>query len=189
MPDKDSIRRPILEKRSALSPEILEKAKKAAAEKLLLTEEYIKAKTIMIYMDFRNEVPTGMIIDQILASDKKLVLPLTNQDFCIIPYEIPKTGTVFDCLTISKYGIAEPNPSICKESDLASIDLVVVPGSVFDQYENRMGYGKGCYDKFFSDPLLKAFKLGLAYDFQVLQCIPSEPYDVKMDKILTITTV
>jgi 5-formyltetrahydrofolate cyclo-ligase len=188
MPDKNSLRKQILEARAALTPDILGQARKTAAERLMLMEEYIRANTVMVYMDYRNEVPTGSIIGQIRRSGKKLVLPLTDSGFCIIPYEIPNEGELSDYLAVSRLGIAEPDPSRCRKADPASIDLVVIPGSVFDQYENRIGYGKGCYDKFL--PLLqpKAFKLGLAYDFQVLQCIPADPTDIKMDKILTVGT-
>ncbi|HVI43084.1 MAG TPA: 5-formyltetrahydrofolate cyclo-ligase [Anaerovoracaceae bacterium] len=189
MPDKDSIRKQILEKRISLAPRILDKAEKTAAEKLALMEEYQNANTVMLYMDFRNEVPTGMIIEQIRSSEKNLILPLTDKNFNIIPYVIPKEGNLFDYLVTSDYGIAEPNPSACKEADSESIDMVIVPGSVFDQYENRIGYGKGCYDRFLTVHIPKAFKLALAYDFQVLPCIPANPTDVKMDKILTVGTL
>jgi len=188
MPDKTAIRKQILEKRAALPRSILDRTRKTAADKLIASEEYKNADTVMVYMDFRNEVPTGAIIEQIRSSGKKLVLPLTDKNFNIIPYEIPGTGELSDYLTISAFGIAEPNPEVCTETDPASIDLVIIPGAVFDQYENRIGYGKGCYDRFL--PLLppEAFKLALAYDFQILPCIPAGPADIKMDKILTLST-
>lgn len=189
MPDKITIRKQILEKRALLTPNILDKAGKTAAEKLILMEEYINAHTVMVYMDFRNEVPTGAIIEKIRCSGKKLILPLTDKDFKLIPYEIPQEGRLSDYLFTSAYGIAEPNPELCKEADPNSIDLVIVPGSVFDQYENRIGYGQGCYDRFLSAQEQKSFKLALAYDFQVLPCIPADPTDVKMDKILTLGTL
>ena len=188
MPDKNTIRKIVLEKRDSLTSEILERSGTAAAEKLALRQEYANANTVMVYMDFRNEVPTGSIIEQIRASEKQLVLPYTDQEFNIIAYEIPKQGNLSDYLVTSRFGIAEPNPVVCREADLSSIDLVVVPGTVFDLYENRIGYGKGCYDKFFSVLPGHTFKLALAYDFQVLQCIPADPTDVKMDSILTINT-
>lgn len=189
MPDKITIRKQVLEKRALLAPNILDKAGKTAAEKLILMEEYINAHTVMVYMDFRNEVPTGTIIEKIRCSDKKLILPLTDKDFKLIPYEIPQEGRLSDYLITSAYGIAEPNPKLCKEADPNSIDLVIIPGSAFDQYENRIGYGKGCYDRFLTAFSKKAFKLALAYDFQVLPCIPAGPTDVKMDKILTLGTL
>lgn len=188
MPDKNTIRKAILEKRASLTHEILTRSGTAAVEKLALREEYVNADTVMVYMDFRKEVPTGLIIDQIRSSEKKLILPYTDQNFNIIAYEIPKEGNLSDYLVTSAYGIAEPDPAVCRKADLNSIDLVVIPGTVFDLYENRIGYGKGCYDKFLSILPSSTFKLALAYDFQVLQCIPADPTDVKMDSILTIST-
>lgn len=188
MPDKSTIRQQILERRASLDLQIIERAGKTAADKLAVMEEYKSAETIMAYMDFRNEVPTGPIIEMIRTSGKKLVLPLTDKNFNIIPYGIPEGKTLFDYLNISPLGIAEPDPGLCEEADPESIDLVIIPGSVFDQYENRMGYGKGCYDRFLTALAPKAFKLALAYDFQVLPCIPADPTDVKMDKILTLGT-
>ncbi len=188
MPDKNSLRNQILQKRAALSPDILEKSRETSAQLLFQSEEYARANTVMVYMDFRSEVPTGKIIDEILASGKKLVLPLTDSAFHIIPYEMPKEGNLSDYLTTSKYGIAEPDPALCKEADRASIDLVVIPGSVFDRNQNRIGYGKGCYDQFLPTLSKNVVKLALAYDFQVLPSIPSSPTDVKMDRILVIPT-
>lgn len=188
MPDKISIRKQILEKRASLPLSIVDRARKSAADRLIIMEEYLNADTVMVYMDFRKEVPTGSIIEQIRSSGKKLVLPLTDNNFNIIPYEIPGAGRLTDYLTISSFGIAEPNPSVCEQASPDSIDLVIIPGTAFDQYENRIGYGKGCYDRFLISLPPGAFKLALAYDFQVLPCIPSDPADVKMDKILTLST-
>lgn len=171
-----------------MSPGVLDRAGIAAAEKLVIMEEYINAHTVMAYMDFRNEVPTGRIIEQIRRSGRTLILPFTDKHFRLIPFEIPLEGNLSDYLVTSAYGIAEPDLSACKEADAESVDLVIIPGSVFDQYENRMGYGKGCYDRFLAGLPQKAFKLALAYDFQVLPCIPADSTDVKMDKILTVST-
>lgn len=186
--DKHTIRKQILERRSALTCEILDLAGKTAAEKLALTEEFRKAKTVMLYMDFRNEVPTGNIIDMIRSSDKVLILPYTNSAFMIIPYEIPNTGSLKDYLFQSGFGISEPDPALCREADPMSIDLIVIPGSVFDINNNRIGYGKGCYDRFLPKLHGSACKIALTYDFQVLPSVPAGPADVKMDKILIINT-
>lgn len=188
MSDKSAIRKQILEKRDALAPALVEAAGESAAEKLMRMSEFSSANTVMVYMDFRNEVPTGRIIQMIRSAGKNLVLPLTDKHFQLIPYEIPAEGVLSAFLITSAYGIAEPDPASCKEADPMSIDLVVIPGSAFDQYENRIGYGKGCYDRFLPALRPDAFKLALAYDFQVLPCIPADPTDVKMDKILTIGT-
>jgi 5-formyltetrahydrofolate cyclo-ligase len=142
MPDKLSIRKRVLEKRDSLTPDILERASKTAAEKLIAMEEYIHANTVMVYMDIRNEVPTGRIIDEIRRSGRKLVLPLKTKDFRLMLYHIPNEGNLNDYLAVSGFGIPEPDPALCREADPSALDLIIIPGSVFDQFGNRIGYGK-----------------------------------------------
>lgn len=183
--DKNIIRNEILAQRSALEHCFIKDTEEITLKKLVQLEVYQKANTVMLYMDFRNEVPTGKLISDVIASGKRLVLPLTDKDFDIIPYEIiSRNGSIADSLSISPLGISEPNPVFCTVIDPSVIDLVIIPGVAFDNSGNRLGYGKGCYDKFL--PLLRkdAFKLGLAYDFQVIECIPTAPTDIKMDSIL-----
>lgn len=189
MHDKLAIRKQVLKKRDSLSSELIDLARESAEERIMLMNEYRNAKTVMVYMDFRSEVPTGGIIGQIRSAGKTLVLPFTDQAFRIIPYEIPGEGELTDYLRISAYGISEPNPAACKEADPKIIDLIIIPGSAFDHDKNRMGYGKGCYDRFLPTLRPDVYKLALAYDFQVLPRIPAEPTDVKMDGILTIETL
>lgn len=187
--DKKSLRKQILSRRSELGPEELKYAGEDALDKLIALESFDRAKTVMLYMDFRKEVPTGNLIDHVVSSGKTLVLPLTDKNFEIIPYKIDFSKVPFkDLLKTSSFGVSEPNPEYCAVIDPQEIDLVIVPGSVFDESNNRIGYGKGCYDRFL--PLLRAgvSKIALAYDFQVLKSIPSDPSDVKMDGILKVST-
>jgi 5-formyltetrahydrofolate cyclo-ligase len=184
---KNNIRKQILEARSKLTPAQMNAAEEQALQKLLMMDVYRNSRVIMLYHDFRKEVPTEKLIAAVRDSGRSLILPLTDPDFQIIPYEIPKELPLSSALKTSPMGISEPDPQICSVVKPEIIDLVIVPGSAFDQSGNRMGYGKGCYDRFL--PLLqeKAFKLGLAYEFQVLDVIPAEPVDVKMDEILAVS--
>jgi 5,10-methenyltetrahydrofolate synthetase len=193
--NKHVIRKEILAKRANIRQNALSEAEEAALNKLIPTEQYRNSKVVMAYMDFRNEVPTGKIIRRILSDGKKLVLPLTDSNFTIIAYEIDSKsknkkkdpGKSFEDFFIeSAYGISEPNPALCAAIDPSLIDLVIIPGSAFDRSGNRIGYGKGCYDRFL--PLLRkdSYKIALAYDFQVLEQIPTDPADVKMDEIITV---
>lgn len=186
---KNELRATVLSRRNLLSEEQLAYAKAAALEKLLLHSPYQSAQTIMVYMDFRKEVPTALILEHILASGKRLVLPLTDENFSIVPYEIPSSDLSAEkekFFTTSKMGISEPNPEQCIQIAPEQIDLVIVPGAAFDRQGNRIGYGKGCYDRFL--PLLRndIEKIGLAYDLQLLPQIPAEPQDVKMDEVLVV---
>ena len=80
---------------------------------------------------------------------------------------------------LSEFGIAEP---VGEEISPSKIDLIIVPGSVFDSQNNRIGYGKGFYDKFLRETT--AFKVGVCFNFQKVNEIPAEPHDIKMDIVL-----
>lgn len=184
---KDTIRHRVLSRRNNLDPDMLAFAETEILEKITQRDDYQYAKTVMIYMDFRQEVPTGKLINHILASGKRLVLPLTDSTFTIIPYEIIAENHIYrNYLKQSSFGIFEPDPALCKTIPPQEIDLVLIPGAAFDQEGNRIGYGKGCYDRFL--PLLRqdAVKLALAFDFQLLDQIPAGPTDIKMDGIITV---
>jgi len=183
--NKKSLRAQMIAKRDLLKPDYIYAAEEAALKKLVSKEAYQQAETVMLYMDFRNEFPTGKLISNIISSGKTLVLPLTDKDFTITPYAIPsQNGTITDFLKISSLGILEPNPDYCTAIDPKMIDLVIVPGVAFDQSGNRLGYGKGCYDHFLPKLRKDTVKLALAYDFQILESIPTDSNDIKMDDIL-----
>lgn len=185
--EKKAIRKEALAKRNALQSDEIIAAGISVLKDILPLEQYQKAETLMLYMDFRNEVPTGPLIAHAISVGKKLVLPLTDENFNIVPYEVlPEAGSIEKSLKISSFGIFEPNPEICREADPKSIDMVIVPGVAFDWKGNRLGYGRGCYDRFL--PLLRqeAFKLGLAHQVQLVQSLPADPSDIPMDGVTIV---
>lgn len=190
---KNNIRKQILAKRASLNPDFIHSYEVSALERLLQCNAFHSAKQIMLYMDFRNEAPTKLLIEASLEAGKKLVLPYTDTNFHIIPFEIPnlglsRQGSLIPCLQHylkqSPMGILEPNTMLCPEANPLEIDLILVPGVAFDTQGNRLGYGKGCYDEFLPKLRPDALKLGLAYDFQILEYLPHEPRDWKVDGLL-----
>lgn len=185
--DKKSIRKEILSKRGALKAETLLDAGLTALKDISSLDQYQNAKTLMVYMDFRGEVPTDILIAHALSLGKKLVLPLTDKDFNIIPYEVvPKDDSIEDSLSLSSFGILEPNPKVCKLADPSTIDMVIVPGVAFDLTGNRLGYGKGCYDRFLPKLRPEVFKLGLAHQVQLVRELPTDDTDIRMDAITIV---
>ncbi len=85
-------------------------------------------------------------------------------------------------LTTGSYGIEEPTGELF--TDYAAIDFVAVPGVAFDNAGNRLGRGKGYYDRLL--PRLTAFKAGICFPFQLVKEVPAEPFDIRMDTIITI---
>lgn len=186
---KSRLRNEILKNRILLNTEELARSSEELLKKVTALPEYVQASRIMIYADFRKEVPTGLLMDRILQDGKRLVLPLTDKAFQIIPYELPAGLTEWrDHLIPSSFGVPEPDPGFWLSADPKTIDLVLIPGSVFDEKGGRIGYGKGCYDRFLPTLEPGVPKIALAYDFQMVPTVPVDDKDVTMDKILTITT-
>lgn len=171
---KKSLRKEILEKRDNLGG-IKEKSR-IIKEKLFNSEEYQNSKTVMFYVSFISEVYTHDMIKEALR-DKIVVVPKLKGN-CLIPCRIDS----FNELDFkNEYGILEP--SGVNGIDKDKIDLVIVPGVVFDKEGYRIGYGKGCYDIFLEG--MKSKKIGLAFDAQVVDALPTEKHDVRMDKTIT----
>jgi len=88
-------------------------------------------------------------------------------------------------LTTGDYGIPCPKKKCQRPVSCELVDLVIVPGVVFDERGYRLGYGKGFYDKFLGGLGKKVTTVGLAFDLQVIRKVPKKKHDVKLDKIVT----
>lgn len=143
------------------------------------TAAFMSAKVVLLYWSMPDEVQTHAFVNR-WYEKKVLLLPCVDgDDLRIRQYTGP------ECLVAGEqFGIGEPTGD--EWSALDAIDLIVVPGVAFDRRCNRMGRGRGFYDR-----LLKstphATKIGIAYDFQVLDEIPVEPFDVAMDTVISET--
>ena len=174
---KNQLKESILKKRNSLpKEEIIEKSKQIE-KNLLNLEYYNKSKTIMFFVSFNNEVNTHELLKKALK-DKTVVIPKVSH------HEIePSVIISLDNLVASgKFKILEPIETM--KIAYKNIDLILVPGIVFDKEGHRIGYGLGYYDKFLSK-VPKAIKIGLAFDFQVIDKIPREMHDVPVDFIVT----
>ena len=144
----------------------------------LLSHRRVKAaETILMYCSLPDEVATHEVLDTLVAMGKTVLLPVvtgeTTMQLCIY-----RDSTD---LETGAYNILEPTSEPFDR--LREIDVAVVPGMAFDSCCNRMGRGKGYYDRFL--PLLpQAYKIGVCFPFQRLDEIPATPFDVKMDEVL-----
>lgn len=174
---KNKLKESILEKRNSLpKEEIIEKSRKIH-DNLFNLEQYKKSKTVMFFVSFNSEVNTHEMIKDSLKN-KTVVVPK------VVHHEIePSIIIDFDNLVSSeKFGILEPIEAM--KIAYKNINLILVPGIVFDREGHRIGYGFGYYDKFLKKAP-KAFKIGLCFGFQVIDKIPREQHDVPVDMIVT----
>lgn len=150
---------------------------KAIMERFVCLNEYRAAKRIALYASFRNEVLTNGIFLHALSQGKEVFFPRVVRGVGLSFYRIEREGE----LSPGSYSILEPQSG--QEWDVRSMDLVVVPGVVFDVKGHRIGYGKGYYDRTLKD--FRGSVVGLAYEMQVLEEIPHYPHDVRIHLIVT----
>lgn len=176
--NKNEIRKINKELRNNISKDDIKDKSKKACEIFLNSSLYKNSDTVMIYFPLGNETDTSFIIEKIIKDKKTGVLPFTDiKTNEIIPIK-------FDEATIFKkgaFGILEP----VKKTEVLkkNINVAVIPGIAFDKTGQRVGFGKGYYDRFLKDT--EIIKVGFCYDFQVTDKIIADPFDIKMDYLIT----
>ncbi len=180
METKKELRKRILNIRNNMLLEDVEKNSSIIMGKIFNTDIYKQSKVVFTYMDFNKEVMTSKLIKQMLCEKKRVIIPYTDtMNTELIPSEITKEAD----LKLNSFGYYEPVSVM--PVDTEEIDLVIVPGVVFDKQLNRIGFGKGYYDRILIKLNPNAVKIAVAHDFQVLESIPTENHDIKMDMIIT----
>jgi 5-formyltetrahydrofolate cyclo-ligase len=162
----------MLERRNKLNSLEISKRSKSIQEFVINSEEFQTAKVVGVYFAFGSEVTTESIIERGKLLGKKIALPRVEEDK-ITFYELSSTKS----LIRGRFGIMEPPPY----GETSEIDILVVPGIAFDKKGNRLGYGKGFYDRLLSGK--RTFSIGLAYSFQLLENLPHDMYDKRLDAI------
>lgn len=181
--DKSEERKKILSIRNNLEPETVKQSSKIIIDKLTALDEYKDSNVVFIYMSFKNEVETFNLIEKMLSENKRVIIPYTDiKNTEIIPSEIK---SLKDDLVLNPFGYYEPVINKVKQIEVEELDLIIAPGVVFDEELNRIGFGKGYYDRILSKKRKDTKVIALAYEFQVVEEVPTEPHDIKMNMIIT----
>ncbi|HWL91624.1 MAG TPA: 5-formyltetrahydrofolate cyclo-ligase [Actinomycetota bacterium] len=173
---KGRIRKAVLGERDALPTEIREEMGDRVVERFLGLPEVQRAKTVMLFSTFGSEVPTRSLIERLHARGVVVALPrIEDGDLVAIAY------APGDPTTTTSFGAEEP---VGSPLDPTTIDVVAMPGVAFDRRGERIGYGRGYYDRFLRG--LPAFTAALAFDLQVLpEDLPTGRFDLPLDAIVT----
>ena len=173
---KNRLRKEIRNKRESMSREEIAEKSRIITRKFLNSDYYKNSNVIMSYISIKNEIDMKEINEKIISDGKKLILPVIEREN-IKSVQIDS----YENMEEKKFGVIEPISG--KEVDKSEIDLIIVPGVAFDIKGNRIGFGKGYYDRF-----LKGYsgkKIVLAYDFQVVENIDAEEHDERVEEIIT----
>jgi len=181
------LRKATLAARDAL-PAAERRAKSAAiAARLLARPEIKDSRHIMLYVSFRSEVETMDLLHRFLAGGKRLSLPFTHVQEKYLD-AIPITDP--DRQLVPGYcDIPEPSPEARKTiTSPEEIQAIILPGSVFDLRGGRFGYGGGFYDRYVLQAP-QAWRIGLAFDVQIVPEAPLQPHDQLLDLVITESRV
>ncbi len=173
--DKKDIRKQIKLLKKEHTKEQLAEQSSVIMGKIEAREDFAKAGIVMLYCSLPDEVQTMQFIEK-WRFKKQIILPTVVGDD-IIPVRLDNDTTFAE----GDFNIQEPqnNPYT------GDYDLIIVPGVAFDKNCNRLGRGRGYYDRFLCQhPNVK--KIGICFDFQLVDEIPTEPTDIKMDEIVSL---
>jgi 5-formyltetrahydrofolate cyclo-ligase len=177
---RSSIRKETLAIRSEI-PENIRKAYSRLIEDHFFAQYSSQVSSLHSYISYKSEVDTSGIIKRLLKNGTDISIPyldsITSEQFTSVIFKS------FDKLVEGPYGIMQPVSPI--NANISSLEYALVPLAAFDGFGNRLGYGKGYYDRFLSQLPRTTLKVGLAYSIQEVDEIPSETHDVPLDLIIT----
>lgn len=178
MKEKARIRKKILKIRKKIGKKTVDANSAEILDKLFRLREFCRAKKVMFYSSFANEVSTTKMIEKSLELKKQIFLPKILKDK-IVPVQIYNLKE----LVLGKFGILEPSAAMNRRFAPADLDVIIVPGVAFDKNCNRIGFGKGYFDRFLKTQ--KATTIGLAHNFQIVKKIQAKKFDVPTDFVIT----
>jgi len=177
---KEEFRNNILSARKSLSIEEKNVLDDKIYKKLISSQYYNNCNIVFVYVSFGKEVDTLKIISKLLEDNKVVCVPkVINKKDGMKAIRINS----LDELKVGYYNILEPTG--IEEVDPENIELCLIPGLAFDNKGGRIGYGGGFYDRFLCRVSSKTKLIALAYKFQILEDIPMDDYDIRIQGIIT----
>ncbi|WP_459499429.1 5-formyltetrahydrofolate cyclo-ligase [Bacillus sp. C1] len=178
--EKVRLRKKIVEKMNSLSKEQHKTLSEQIVFSLYKQQEWREAETIGITLSMEHEVNTYAIIEQAWREGKKVTVPKCNRETRTMTF---REITNFEQLETVYMSLREPIPALTKEVETNEMDLLFVPGVAYTRRGERIGYGGGYYDRYLLE--YKKKTLSLAFDFQIIDYIPTEPFDQNVQTIIT----
>jgi len=166
----------------ALAPDAKAAAVAEIGRRVWEVPEVAAARTLLLFADLPEEVSTDAIAAEALRRGLTVVYPRT----------LPETRGMtlhrvdsIDHLRTGSYGIREPDVARCPEVAEESVDAALVPGLAWDRRGSRLGRGAGYYDRLFGNPAWRGFRCGIFFSRQEVESIPTEPWDLSLDAVVT----
>lgn len=178
MDNKKELRKNIRQTKRLFTNRQLVNMSLSIINKVINHHKVAEAQTVMMYYSLPDEVHTHQAINTLVAMGKTVVLPVVidNENMELRHYEGEKD------LQMGAYNIMEPTGKLFTRCQ--DIDVAIIPGMGFDAKGNRLGRGKGYYDRFLNGTNNKAYKIGVCFPFQLLASIPTNKHDHAVDEVI-----
>lgn len=173
---KDHLRNSLLLQRKNLAKTKAVELSVLISKKVLTVKKFKTGRNFLVYLPLGNEVDTKFLINYLIQNRKKIFVSAYFENRWVIC----AFGGLADLIK-NRFQTLQPKKTI--RVDSREIDVALIPGVAFSKKGVRLGFGKGVYDKLLSD--FKGLKIGLAYDFQILDFVPCEQHDLAMDLLVS----
>jgi 5-formyltetrahydrofolate cyclo-ligase len=181
MKDKGSLRTHYLKLLKEQNKEDVLRKSRLIAEQLWKLPAVQQARSILFYASSSFEVDTLLMIEKACFLGKRVALPIVEQNQRKL---IPTLISSMEDVHKGTYGIDEPLLDPNKALALKDLDVVIVPGLAFDKQYHRLGRGAGYYDRFLSTLPKTVSTVGLAFDFQLTESLPTEAHDMRLQHVI-----
>lgn len=178
--DKKLLREKIRQEKRRLSQQELGEMSLAIVERVWADERVGTARTIMLYSPLADEVDVSPLLRRLYSEGRRVLLPKVVSDTEMTLHEYHG----MESLRKGSFGIMEPVTPAIDSMEMPQIDVAIIPGMAFDGNGNRLGRGKGYYDRFLSRACVK-YKIGVCFPFQKVESVPCEANDIRMDKVVS----
>ena len=190
-PDKVAIRRSVLARRAQVSTDEARLAGLAVAKRLSGFAQWRDVSEVLIYCAIRGEVETRPLIEDLWEKN------IRERPIRVLAPRCRPGGkldlacvTCLSDLSPGTLGIPEPHPDRCQSPEAFAPDVALIPAVAFDRSGNRLGFGQGYYDRLLASPAFaNTLLIGVAHDFQIVDALPSEPWDRPVHVVATPSEV
>lgn len=175
---KDTLRRELIKKRTAVADKAVKDS--LIREAFLCSDEYLSAKTVLLYASFGSEIDVDECIRDSLMLKKPTALPVCVNSSGDMEFYLINSA---DDLKEGLFGIREPDTAVCKKLTDFDGAVCAVPAVAYDKRGFRLGYGRGYYDRFLQK--FNVISVGLCYNELVEDELPAENHDIPVKLIIT----
>ncbi len=185
--EKEQFRRYILRLRDRQSTRDIEQKSMEIMDQVLHLNEYVRSRGIACYVSKDSEVDTRRLIRNALDGHKRVLVPVVKKgDIDLFFSEIKDLGRE---LAPGSFNIPEPRPEYLRPESLDAVDVLFVPGIVWDKEGYRLGWGRGYFDRVLKTLPEHVRSIGLSFNLQLVNRVPRDQFDLPANTVVTESRV